>query len=115
MAEPGIVQLTERGAEHIRTFLADRTDLPRLRLTVVRTHCMQGRGHAYDLRVADDRTEGDVLAESRGVTFVLDPESARLARGVELDFLETGFGSEFSVKNPNAVGKYPCGHHDLFA
>ena len=115
MSEPGVVQLTEKAAEHIRTFLADRPELPPLRLAVVRTHCMQRRGYAYDLRVADDRGDQDVVAESRGVTFLMDPESARLARGVRLDFLETEFGSSFDVRNPNAVGKCPCGHHDLFA
>jgi iron-sulfur cluster assembly protein len=107
--------MTERAAAQVKSFLAKRPELPPLRLRVVRTHCMGGRGHAYDLRVAEDRAEEDVQTESRGVKFLLDPESARLVRGIELDFVEAELSSGFALNNPNAVGKCPCGHHDLFA
>lgn len=114
MADETIVDLSEAAAQHIRDFLKDQTDLPPLRLSVVRTHCMGGRGHAYDLRVAEDRREEDVVAESRGVRFLVDPGSASLLRGIRLDFVRTEMGSSFSLENPNAVGKCHCGRHDLF-
>lgn len=115
MVEPPIVHLTERAGDHIRSFLADQPDTPPLRLSVVRTHCMGGRGHAYDLRVAEARKEDDVVLESRGVTLLIDLASVHLLSGVEVDFVETLQGSGIEVHNPNAVGKCPCGHHDLFA
>ena len=115
MSDPALIQLTERAADHVKSVLADRPEMPPLRLRVVQTHCMGGRGHAYDLRVAEDRTDADVLAESRGVTFFVDPESARLVPGIMLDFVEAPFSSGFALNNPNAIGKCPCGHHDLFA
>jgi len=115
MTEAPAIQLTEKAAERIRGFLADRTEVPPLRFALVRSHCMGGRGHAYDLRVAEDRAADDVVVESRGITFVVSPASADRLRGVELDFVETLQESGFAVNNPNAVGKCPCGHHDLFA
>ena len=115
MSEPALIQLTERAADHVKSVLADRPEMPPLRLRVVRTHCMGGRGHAYDLRIAEDRLEADIRAESRGVTFLVDPESAQLVRGIELDFVQAELSSGFALNNPNAVGKCPCGHHDLFA
>ena len=108
------VQLTEKAAERIRGFLADRPELPPLRFTLVRTHCMGGRGHAYDLRVAEARKDDDVVEEARGITFLLEPTSVDRLRGVDVDFVETLQESGFAVNNPNAVGKCPCGHHDLF-
>ena len=109
------VALTEKAADRIKSFLAEKPEVPPLRLTLMRTHCMGGRGHAYDLRVAEERKGDDVVVESRGITVLLSPASADRLRGVEVDFVETLQESGFAVNNPNAVGKCPCGHHDLFA
>jgi len=115
MTEAPPIELTEKAAERIRGFLAGEPEVPPLRLSLVRSHCMGGRGHAYDLHVADDRREDDVVVESRGITLVLSPTSVDRLRGVQLDFVEKLQESGFAVNNPNAIGKCPCGHHDLFA
>lgn len=114
MTEANAIRLTEKAAERIRSFLSGE-EVPPLRFTLVRTPCMGGRGHAYDLRVAEDRREDDVVAESRGIAFLLSPATLDRMRGVEVDYVETLQESGFAVDNPNAVGKCPCGHHDLFA
>lgn len=113
MTEDGFVQLTERAADRIRAYLKDRPEVPAIRLALVRTHCMGGRGHAYDLQIAESRDD-DMVVESRGLTFRMDPTSATRLRGIQVDFVEDFQGSGFAFTNPNAAGKCPCGHHDLF-
>lgn len=115
MADGPLVQVTAKAATKIRELLPEEDRGRPLRLAVVPSHCMGGRGHAYDLHVARDQSDTDMVVESRGIAFALDRASAELLRGVEVDYEESFQESGFVVKNPNAVGKCPCGHHDLFA
>jgi iron-sulfur cluster assembly protein len=85
-----------------------------LRLSVVRTHCMGGRGHGYDLHVAQDAREGDATVEAGGLTLVVDRESSRKLESVQIDYVDSFQESGFRVTNSHARGKCPCGHHDLF-
>jgi len=85
-----------------------------LRLSVVRTHCMGGRGYAYDLRTAGSRREGDVVLRSGGLDVVVDSLSAALVDQVRIDYTEGFEDMGFHVSNSRATGKCPCGHHDLF-
>lgn len=111
-----LVRLTERASEKIKGFLAQDGMAGRpLRFRVLRTHCMGGRGHTYDLSPADGPDAKDTVVEASGVTFVIDEDSARLLTGTQLDYVEGLETSGFTISNPNAVGKCPCGHHDLFA
>ena len=45
---------------------------------------------------------------------LVDPASARVVKGTEIDYAESLEASGFAITNPNATGKCPCGHHDLF-
>jgi iron-sulfur cluster assembly protein len=114
MAEAPLVELTERAAQQIRDYLKDEAPLPPLRLALVRTHCMGGRGHAYDVGLAEGRTEEDLVAESQGITFLIDPKSAPLIQGIRVDYVAGLQSSGFALDNPNATGKCHCGRHDLF-
>jgi iron-sulfur cluster assembly accessory protein len=110
-----LVRLTERAAAKVQEFTAqDGERGAKVRLEVVRTHCMGGRGHAYDFAFTDSQRSDDAVVESHGVTLLLDPGSAARLRGTEIDYLEGLEASGFAITNPNAVGKCPCGHHDLF-
>jgi len=75
---------------------------------------MGGRGHSHELAVAEKESDDDVVVESSGLTFVINPPSARILAGAHADHVETLKESGFKVSNPNATGKCPCGHHDLF-
>ena len=115
MSDSGFLVLTERAADKIKGFLDAKADGGRtLRFRVARTHCMGGRGHAYDLRPAEASSEGDEVVEAHGVRLLVDPESAERLRGTEIDYAESLEASGFAITNPNATGKCPCGHHDLF-
>jgi monothiol glutaredoxin len=48
----------------------------------------------------DGPAPGDLVVHTSGVTLRLDPESARRANGVSIDFVEVG-GGGFKVDNPN--------------
>lgn len=109
------VEITNSARDKIRGFLArEGADGKALRLTVVRTHCMGGRGHAYDLRLAEGPRSEDATVTSNGLSLFVDPASAHLLGKVEIDYVEGLQESGFHVMNSNAVAKCPCGHHDLF-
>ncbi len=115
MTEADVVRLTDRAAGKIRGLL-EKEDMEgrSLRLTVVRTHCMMGRGHGYALQLAGSREDGDESVERDGVTLLVDPASAGRLRGTEIDYAESLESSGFTFANPNSTGKCPCGHHELF-
>ncbi len=111
-----LVRLTDRAAGKIREFLEKGGAEGRsVRLTIVRTHCMMGRGHAYELHPAASREDADEAVEVGGVTVLVDPGNAERLRGTAIDYVESLEASGFAITNPNAVGKCPCGQHDLFA
>ncbi len=110
-----LVRLTERAAAKVKEFVPqDEARAATVRLEVVRTQCMGGRGHGYHFAFTDSQRTDDAVVESRGITLLLDPGSAAKLLGTEIDYLEGLEASGFAITNPNAVGKCPCGHHDLF-
>lgn len=108
--------ITDSARDKIQQFLEWEGSAGRpLRFSVERTHCMGGRGHGYDLRVANGREKDDVAIDVAGLSVLVDPASARLAKDIEIEYVEGFEDSGFKITNSNAVGKCPCGHHDLFA
>lgn len=109
------IGITDSAREKIAKFLeAEGADGKPLRLAIVRTHCMGGRGYGYGLQAADDKRADDAVATSNGLSLLVDPASARLLETVEIDYIEGFEESGFRVTNSRARGKCPCGHHDLF-
>lgn len=109
------IQVTDSAQRKIHELLArDGLAGRPLRLGVVRTHCMGGRGHAYGLGVSTDDVDGDTSHEVGGITVLVDPTSAALLEDVEIDYIDGFRGAGFQVSNSKAMGKCPCGHHDLF-
>lgn len=85
-----------------------------LRISLVQTHCMGGRGYAYGLQAERAPTESDLIQEVQGLPVVLKRDDVPRMEGAVIDYVEGLEGSGFTVDNPNAIGKCPCGHHDLF-
>lgn len=110
-----MVRFTERAASKLRHITATAGDgAPTLRIAAVRTHCMGGRGFTYRLALGDVPSGDDEVFEDNGVRVCIDRVSSKHLEGLELDYVETLEGTGFTVDNPNAIAKCPCGHHDIF-
>jgi iron-sulfur cluster assembly protein len=115
MAEGTTVTLTEGASRKVLEFFArDGIEGNRLRIEPVRTHCMGGRGYQYNLGPSDEPKEDEEAADSGDITVVYRREDLPRLRGVVIDYKEGLDGAGFAITNPQAVGKCPCGHHDLF-
>ena len=100
------VTLTDKAAERVKTFLANRGKGIGLRLGVKTTGCS---GLAYVLEFVDELNDDDEVFESNGVKVVIDKKSLVYLKGVELDFVKEGLNEGFEFKNPNAKGECGCG------
>src|SRR5262245_38933728 len=102
-----IVSITEKAAEKAAALLKDRgVEDGALRVFVVGGGCS---GYQYGMAIAHGREEGDIVLEQSGVTVLVDPESAPLMKGAEIDYVDDIMKSGFTIFNPNAVKGCACG------
>ena len=76
-----------------------------LRILVERGGCA---GMQYAMKL-DVRKEDDLLSEAGGAQVFMDPASAALLRGAELDYCDDLVGTGFRLQNPNAARSCGCG------
>ena len=106
------ITVTDKAAAKLRGLMVSQDkETSSVRLALVRTRCMGGRGFGYEVAVEDFPTGDDVVSEDNGIRVCVDPASANYLVGAELDYVEA---SEFKVNNPNIIAKCPCGRHDIF-
>jgi iron-sulfur cluster assembly accessory protein len=102
-----VVTITDKAAEKAVALLKDRgIEDGALRVFVVGGGCS---GYQYGMAIAQGREEGDIVIEHGGVTLLVDPESAPLMRGAEVDYVDDLMKSGFTIFNPNAVKSCACG------
>lgn len=67
-------------------------------------------GYQFGMAIADAPGADDVVFERGGLTFLIDPASAPLVRGAQIDFVEDVMRSGFTITNPNLVstGGHQC-------
>jgi iron-sulfur cluster assembly protein len=106
--QPVLVNISEAAAEKARSLLESK-GVPEgaLRVFVVGGGCS---GYQYGMSLARAPEEDDFVVESYGVKLVIDPESAELLAGAEIDYVEDVMKSGFTIFNPNAVRSCACGH-----
>lgn len=115
MAPRTYVTLHDRAAQKVRQHLArEGHEDSMIRISLVRSHCMQGRGHSYEFAPVQALADDDEVQESQGFRVVLSKEQIPMLEGTVIDFKEGLQESGFTITNPNASGKCPCGNHDLF-
>ncbi|MCK9529924.1 MAG: iron-sulfur cluster assembly protein IscA [Gammaproteobacteria bacterium] len=100
------VTLTERAAERVQKFLANRGKGAGLRLGVKTSGCS---GMAYVLEFADEVHEEDQVFESHGVKVIIDTKSMLYLDGTEVDFAKEGLNEGFKFNNPNVKAACGCG------
>ncbi|MDQ6784060.1 MAG: iron-sulfur cluster insertion protein ErpA [Actinomycetota bacterium] len=66
-------------------------------------------GFSYEMFFDSDRAEDDVISTFGSVQVVVDPASADLLKGANLDFKDGLQGAGFSINNPNASRTCGCG------
>ena len=77
-----------------------------LRVFVVGGGCS---GYQYGMALARQPDEDDFVIEHDGVRLVVDPDSAPLLEGAEIDYVDDLMKAGFTIFNPNAVKSCACG------
>jgi iron-sulfur cluster insertion protein len=103
-----MVTLTETATKKVETLrLEEGKPEMGLRLRVVGGGCS---GFSYELGWEDATQEGDQVVEASGVKVYVDPNSVQYVGGAQIDFVDSLYGSGFSINNPNSKGNCGCGH-----
>jgi len=114
-ADEKCVSITDIAASKLRGIMVtENRHTSSVRVSLVRTHCMGGKGFTYGLAFEDSATTDDEISEQNGIRLCVDRASANYLRGAEVDYIETLEGGGFTIRNPNTRSKCPCGRHDIF-
>jgi iron-sulfur cluster assembly accessory protein len=100
------VTLSAAAAARVAAIAAKQEKPAILRLSVEGGGCS---GFQYRFGLADAIDGEDSVAETDGVTLVVDSVSIDLVRGSEVDFVESLGGAAFRVTNPQAASGCGCG------
>jgi iron-sulfur cluster assembly protein len=102
-----MLNITEKAATKARAIMEEK-GIPQgaLRVFVVGGGCA---GYQYGMTLAQAPDEDDFVVEQDGVKLVVDPDSAALLEGAEIDYVDDLMKAGFTVYNPNAVRSCACG------
>lgn len=101
-----MLTITQPASNKILELMKEEQDVVGLRVYVRGGGCSGYQyGMSFESKISDDDTE----VERDGVKVVVDPQSAPLLQGAEIDYVESLQGSGFSVKNPQAKTTCGCG------
>src|SRR5580692_7291694 len=99
--ETMLVTVTPKAAARARELLMSK-GMPEgsLRVFVVGGGCS---GYQYGMSLAQEAEPDDTVISAEGLRILLDPDSARLIGGAEVDYVEDLMKSGFTIYNPNAT------------
>ncbi len=100
------ITLTDKAAEHIKSFLDKHDTNIGLRIATKATGCS---GYKYVIEAARQATEQDEIFESKGINIFVDKLSLPLLVGMEMDYVRKGLNEELQFKNPNVQETCGCG------
>lgn len=103
-----MITLTEKGAEKVHEFLGSQgteIETAGLRVGVRGGGCS---GFQYALAF-DQKRDGDVVFEDRGIRLLVDKPSLPYVQGSVIDYVDELQGAGFKVDNPNVVAACGCG------
>ena len=102
-----MISITDKAADKVKTLLKEKgAEQGALRVFVAGGGCS---GYQYGMAIANEVEEDDFVLEHSGVKLLVDPESAPMLKGAEIDFVEDIMKSGFTIFNPNAVKSCACG------
>jgi iron-sulfur cluster assembly protein len=102
-----LVTVTPKAAARAKELLASK-GMPdgSLRVFVVGGGCS---GYQYGMALAQEAEADDTVITVEGVRILIDPDSAGLINGAEVDYVEDLMKSGFTIYNPNATASCACG------
>ena len=100
------ISLSPSAAARIAAIAAKQAKPAILRLSVEGGGCS---GFQYQFGLAEAAEPDDTVAQTDGVSLVVDPVSLELVSGCVVDFVESLGGAAFKVENPNATAGCGCG------
>ncbi len=100
------IALTPAAAARVAAIAARQGKAAILRLSVEGGGCS---GFQYRFDLADAPEADDTIAQTDGVTLLVDAVSLDLVRGASVDYVESLGGAAFRVTNPNAASGCGCG------
>ncbi|AGF49304.1 iron-sulfur cluster insertion protein ErpA [Candidatus Kinetoplastidibacterium galati] len=98
---------TESAINKVRSLLEEECN-PDLKLRVF----VQGGGCSgiqYGFTFDESYDTEDTIIEKEGTSFLIDPVSLQYLFGAEIDYKDDIEGSQFVIRNPNAVTTCGCG------
>jgi iron-sulfur cluster assembly protein len=100
--------ITDKAVENVKKILQEKgaAETGALRVFVAGGGCS---GYQYGMALAQSAEEDDFVIEQGGVRLLVDPESAPLLKGAEIDYVDDIMKSGFTIFNPNAVKSCACG------
>lgn len=101
------IVFTDNTVAKVKELVAEE-DNPDLKLRVFITGggCS---GFQYGFTFDEIINEDDFMIEKDGVKFLVDSMSYQYLVGAEIDYIDSFEGSQFTIKNPNAVTTCGCG------
>ena len=106
MKGTSMLTITSLAEAKIRDLMKDETDTVALRVYVKGGGC---HGYQYGMAFESSIGEDDTVLDQAGVKVIMDPQSAPLLAGCEVDYADTVQGSGFAIKNPQAKTTCGCG------
>lgn len=102
-----MISITDTAAQKVKGLLKEKeVESGALRVFVAGGGCA---GYQYGMMLAQETEEDDLVVEHDGVRLLIDPESAPLLEGAEIDYVEDIMKSGFTIFNPNALRSCACG------
>ena len=103
-----MMTITAKAADKAKAMFKEKglEDQAALRVFVVGGGCS---GYQYGMALARQPDEEDLVIKHDGVTLLVDPESAPLLEGAEIDYVDDLMKAGFTIFNPNAVKSCACG------
>ena len=101
-----MVTLTDAATRKLNELLSQQDGVLGLRISAVPGGCS---GYQYGMAFAEASQDDDWVGEFQGVKVFVDPQSAGVLSGVQVDFVESLQATGFTIHNPNAVRSCGCG------
>jgi iron-sulfur cluster assembly protein len=101
-----MVTMTDAATRKLNELLSQQDGVVGLRLSAMAGGCS---GYQYGMSFAEAEQDGDWVGEFQGVKVFVDPASAGVLNGVNVDYVESLQATGFTIQNPNAVRSCGCG------